>query len=341
MSNKNLILLSIITILWTIGSWIAVLYIDRSCEFVRIIGRAHQEQVTIDELYYHDSIEASMINNVFGSNNTDSEEESASSSLFNDFDKKKQDGQIVSILHRGIHRGHLSPLDNTAHDDVCTAWSYYKNDDNDHLMILDTEMVVTRTSSIISVVLGLVVLISLVMNFVAALCRDDDSNYSSGRTCFNVTFQVLLILCSICVAICQLLTHQMSKSELCEGTNIVTSKLDNHDGNDFVNLIVWEECDTNTTSYKLTYVTTICWFIIAILAYFATRTSSSTAAAAKQQDGATMSNEKTSTKKKKQQEAEDTTTSSHDHIHGSNSKLHGSHSSNSEDVDNFFGVGKV
>lgn len=142
-------------------------------------------------------------------------------------------GLTNETFYRGTQRGKLLP------GDSCTAWAQYDD------LELDRNMVITRASAALTIVLG-----SFVMAFLLFFPF-------SIRLCVRRTIKWTGAIFALSCTVFQALTHLMVKSDLCERSTLTST--DSHG-----NTIIWDQCSKKTPTYNATFFTMAAWAVAAI-----------------------------------------------------------------------------
>ena len=190
-------------------------------------------------------------------------------------------GSSVDSISRGTQEGQYRP------GDTCRPWRRYQNEG---LLELDSNMIATRVSAALSIVLGAIVIGGLIVAYLkewrrvrrmelsnverettscsnqeevpSAVVEDSPTTTTSNNTAPqkpNIWLRILACTLSLAIATFQGLTHLMISSELCAGTSFQTT--DESTGDE----IIWDECVADTAAYRITFPSIVIWAITALL----------------------------------------------------------------------------
>ena len=177
-------------------------------------------------------------------------------------------GSSVDSISRGTQEGQYRP------GDTCRPWRRYQNEG---VLELDSNMIATRVSAALSIVLGAIVIGGLIVAYlkewrrvrrssnqdeVPSAVAEDSPPPTSNNTPQkpNIWLRILACLSSLAIiATFQGLTHLMISSELCAGTSFQT--IDESTGDE----IIWGECVVDTAAYRITFPSIVIWAITALL----------------------------------------------------------------------------
>jgi hypothetical protein len=142
---------------------------------------------------------------------------------------------------RGTQRGQIVPTDS------CEAWASYEE------LELDSNMVWTRTSAALTIVVGALVWIPYLL-----WLRLYNNNICGSTGRGWVLRLVAAGSCILC-AVFQALTHLMVHSELCKDAEEVVVVVDDE------LVVVYDECSKTTTAYNITFATMGLWVLASFL----------------------------------------------------------------------------
>ena len=175
-------------------------------------------------------------------------------------------GSSVDSISRGTQEGQYRP------GDTCRPWRRYQNEG---LLELDSNMIATRVSAALSIVLGAIVIGGLIVAYLkewrmvrrssnqeeVPSAVEDSPTTTSNNTPQkpNMWLRILACTLSLAIATFQGLTHLMISSELCAGTSFQTTDESTGD------VIIWDECAVDTAAYRITFPSIVIWAIAALL----------------------------------------------------------------------------